>query len=64
MNDKPELLSIQDLFEPDETTENLLETLSTEQLNTIQNALSKIKQRKQQQQTGKKKKRDSDYDYF
>lgn len=52
-NNRPELLSIQDLFEPDENTENLLDTLSTEQLNTIQNALSKIKQRKQEQETGK-----------
>ncbi|KAI7899529.1 uncharacterized protein BX663DRAFT_521201 [Cokeromyces recurvatus] len=46
-NHHPELqLSIQDLLCPTEIAENLLETLSNEQLNLIEQALHKIKERK------------------
>jgi hypothetical protein len=43
----PELqLSIQDLVNPTETAESLLETLSNEQLSIIEQAVNKIKERK------------------
>lgn len=43
----PELqLSIQDLVNPTETAESLLETLSNEQLSIIEKAVNKIKERK------------------
>jgi hypothetical protein len=43
----PELqLCINDLVHPTETAETLLETLSTEQLNIIEQAVNKIKERK------------------
>lgn len=43
----PELqLCIHDLVHPTETAETLLETLSTEQLNIIEQAVNKIKERK------------------
>ncbi|OBZ85769.1 hypothetical protein A0J61_06180 [Choanephora cucurbitarum] len=44
---KPGLqLSLQDLLHPTELAENLLESLSNEQLNVIEQAVTKIKQRK------------------
>lgn len=46
-NNNPELqLSINDLVNPTEKAETLLETLSNEQLNIIEQTLFKIKERK------------------
>ncbi|KAI8381348.1 uncharacterized protein BYT42DRAFT_545250 [Radiomyces spectabilis] len=42
----PQQLSVNDLLHPSESAENLLETLSTEQLEIIEKALNKIKEKK------------------